>query len=162
MSFNTTDICDELGDNVEVAIPMFSDFGGSNRFSGVISTVKCHEDNSRVREALGEPGAGRVLVVDGGGSLRCALLGDMLAALGRDNGWAGVLAWSWAGSPFAALPFLPWTVRMRIGEAIEPEDLFGDRDWAMTAYRELAGRMASGAQRDRFLASQDLRFGERF
>ena len=93
MSFNTTDICDELGDNVEVAIPMFSDFGGSNRFSGVISTVKCHEDNSRVREALGEPGAGRVLVVDGGGSLRCALLGDMLAALGRDNGWAGVLVY---------------------------------------------------------------------
>ncbi len=93
MGFNTNDLCDELADAVAVATPLFRDYGGNTRFSGEISTVKCHEDNSRVREALGEPGAGRVLVVDGGGSLRCALLGDMLAAMGRDNGWSGVLVY---------------------------------------------------------------------
>lgn len=93
MTFNTTDICDELAAAVTVAAPMFRDYGGNVRFCGVISTVKCHEDNSMVREALGESGQGRVLVVDGGGSMRCALLGDMLAAMGRDKGWSGVLVY---------------------------------------------------------------------
>ena len=93
MGFNTTDICDEREDDVAVTAPLFRDFGGNLRFSGVISTVKCHEDNSKVREALSEPGEGRALVVDGGGSMRCALLGDMLAAMGRDNGWSGVLVY---------------------------------------------------------------------
>ena len=93
MSFNTTDICDEFSDDVAAAAPMFRDYGGNARFSGAISTVKCHEDNSSVREALCEPGAGRVLVVDGGGSMRCALVGDMLAGMGRDNGWSGVLVY---------------------------------------------------------------------
>src|SRR5699024_2521481 len=60
-------------------------------FSGPISTVQVYEDNVLVRAALEQPGAGRVLVVDGGGSLRCALVGDQLAALGLSNGWAGVV-----------------------------------------------------------------------
>ena len=67
------------------------DFGGVLRFSGPASTVRCFENNPLVREALNEPGRGRVLVVDGGGSRRCALLGDNLASLAFTNGWAGVV-----------------------------------------------------------------------
>lgn len=66
-------------------------FGGHSKFSGRISTIKCFEDNSLVREAVGEPGEGRVLVVDAGGSKRCAMLGDLLAAKAVENGWSGVL-----------------------------------------------------------------------
>ena len=60
-------------------------------FSGGIATIRCHEDNVLVRERVSSPGEGRVLVVDGGGSLRCALVGDILAGLARDNGWAGLI-----------------------------------------------------------------------
>jgi RraA family protein len=67
------------------------DFGGVTRFSGPASTVLCFENNPLVREALNEPGRGRVLVVDGGGSRRCALMGDNLASLAFTNGWAGVV-----------------------------------------------------------------------
>ena len=70
--------------------PCFPILGGAN-FSGQIATVRCIEDNSFVRQALEEPGEGRVLVVDGGGSTNCALLGDMLAALAHRNGWAGIV-----------------------------------------------------------------------
>ena len=66
-------------------------FGQKARFSGPISTVKCFEDNSLVRAALEEPGKGRVLVVDGGASIRCALVGDKLAELGIKNGWEGLV-----------------------------------------------------------------------
>ena len=61
------------------------------RFAGRVATVKCFEDNTQVKAALGEPGEGRVLVVDAGGSLRCAMLGDLIAASAVDQGWAGVL-----------------------------------------------------------------------
>jgi len=91
MSQATTDISDALGDAARVAAPGIGDYGGQINFQGIISTVKCHEDNSFVRQALEEPGNGRVLVVDGGGSTNCALLGDMLAALGVKNGWAGIV-----------------------------------------------------------------------
>jgi len=90
MSFNTADLCDEH-DDLHVAEPIFRIFGKRRAFNGPIATVKCHEDNSRVREALEEPGEGRVLVVDGGGSMRRALLGDMLGELAVENGWAGVV-----------------------------------------------------------------------
>jgi len=88
----TADICDE-NDDVRVADPVFRDFGGRAAFGGPISTVKVFEDNVLVRKALEEPGEGRVLVVDGGGSLRCALLGDRLAEIGNQNGWAGVIVY---------------------------------------------------------------------
>lgn len=91
MSFATADLYDEHGDNLQVALPLFNDYGGLLKFSGKISTVKCHEDNTLVRAALEEPGEGKVLVVDGGESLRCALVGDMLAQIGMDNGWAGII-----------------------------------------------------------------------
>lgn len=90
-AFATADLYDANEDNVQVALPMFADFGGRLVFSGTISTVKVHEDNTLVRKALEEDGAGRVLVIDGGESLRCALVGDMLAELGRDNGWNGII-----------------------------------------------------------------------
>lgn len=71
--------------------PTLSDFGGRLAFSGRAATVKCFENNPLVRATLEEPGAGRVLVVDGGASLRCALLGDNIAAMAVANGWSGIL-----------------------------------------------------------------------
>lgn len=91
MTFKTADLCDDYSDTVQIAEPGFIDFGGNTVFSGPISTVKCHEDNSRVREQLSTAGHGRVLVVDAGGSRRCAMLGDLLAQKGVDNGWSGVV-----------------------------------------------------------------------
>jgi len=70
---------------------MLKNFGGNNCFHGKISTIKCHEDNSFVADAVREEGDGSVLVVDGGGSLRCALLGDNLAAIAASNSWAGII-----------------------------------------------------------------------
>ncbi len=93
MSLKTTDLCDDHSDDLSIATPLFRDFGGRRAFHGTISTVKLFEDNSLVREALGEPGEGRVLVVDGGGSMRCALLGDNLAEMGRQNGWSGIVVY---------------------------------------------------------------------
>lgn len=92
-ALGTADLCDAHADRVRVVEPMFRDYGAVPAFEGVISTVKCHEDNSLVRTALEEPGNGRVLVVDGGGSKRCALVGDQLALLGVKNGWAGVIVY---------------------------------------------------------------------
>ena len=91
MQAKTTDLCDQYADKLQVAVPIFRSYGGNIVFSGPISTVQVHEDNVLVRAALAEPGAGRVLVVDGGGSLRCALVGDQLAALGLGNGWTGIV-----------------------------------------------------------------------
>lgn len=87
------DLCDAFTDVVSVLEPMFSDFGGVEAFGGAVVTVKCFEDNSLVAEQVALPGDGRVLVVDGGGSMRCALLGDNLAKQAADNGWAGILVY---------------------------------------------------------------------
>ena len=87
----TTDLSDAHGEAVRVADPVFRDFGGVVEFDGPALCVRAPEDNTHVRAALEEPGEGRVLVVDGGGSTRCALLGGNLAALGADNGWAGIV-----------------------------------------------------------------------
>ena len=91
MTWTTADLCDELGAAVQVAEAGHQHFGKRERFCGPASTVTCHEDNSLVRAALGERGEGRVLVVDGGGSLRRSLVGDQLATAGHENGWAGVI-----------------------------------------------------------------------
>jgi len=91
MTLKTTDLCDEHSDDLRIMAPIFLDYGGVKAFGGLVSTVKVFEDNSLVRAAVEEPGKGRVLVVDGGGSLRCALLGDNLAELGRGNGWSGMV-----------------------------------------------------------------------
>jgi regulator of ribonuclease activity A len=91
MTFKTADLCDEFSAELQIAAPVFRHYGGRVRFAGPASTVKCFEDNSRVKEAVGEPGDGRVLVVDAGGSTRCAVLGDLLAKQAADKGWAGVV-----------------------------------------------------------------------
>ena len=91
MTLSLPDLCDEYPDELSVAQPLFSDFGGRSRFHGEIVTVSCFEDNSMVKDLVAGDGAGRVIVVDGGGSMRCALLGDMLAAKAAANGWRGLL-----------------------------------------------------------------------
>jgi regulator of ribonuclease activity A len=88
---NTTDLSDAHPDDVQIPEPIFGDFGGEVKFHGPIATVKTFEDNTLVRAALETPGNGRVLVVDGGGSMRCALLGDNLAKLAIDNNWKGIV-----------------------------------------------------------------------
>ncbi|MSQ68766.1 MAG: RraA family protein [Gammaproteobacteria bacterium] len=93
MAAATADLYDAHGENLRVMAPLFRDYGGHASFEGTVVTLKVFEDNSLVRTALEEPGCGRVLVVDGGGSLRCALVGDLLAALGVQNGWAGILVY---------------------------------------------------------------------
>ena len=93
--FITGDLCDlhksTHDTSFRVLPPAFRDYGKRVRFAGTISTVKCFEDNSFVKSALEEPGLGRVLVVDGGGSLRRALVGGNIAAAAARNGWAGVV-----------------------------------------------------------------------
>lgn len=89
--FTTCDLYDRFEATARVADAVFRDFGGRARFSGAAVTVKCFEDNSRVKELLATPGAGKVLVVDGGGSTRMALMGDLIAKSAVDNGWAGVV-----------------------------------------------------------------------
>ena len=93
MDFLTADLCDANEDKVRVVEPMFSSFGGRAAFSGRIATLKLFEDNSLVRKALQSPGEGRVLVIDGGGSLRRALVGDQLAAIAVTNGWSGIVVY---------------------------------------------------------------------
>lgn len=90
MNFITPDLCDAYPD-VAVVEPMFGNFGGRDSFGGQIVTVKCFEDNSLVKELVAEDGTGKVMVVDGGGSLRRAMLGDMLAEQAAKNGWAGII-----------------------------------------------------------------------
>ena len=94
-TFATCDLCDEHKNDASgafrVLAPVFRDFGGLQKFSGPVTTVKCFEDNSQVKAAVESPGQGRVLVVDGGGSLRRALLGGNLGAAAAKNGWAGVV-----------------------------------------------------------------------
>ncbi|AUF97286.1 ribonuclease E activity regulator RraA [Pseudomonas shirazensis] len=87
----TPDLCDANPDLVQVLEPMFSNFGGRDSFGGQIVTIKCFEDNSLVKAQAELDGRGKVLVVDGGGSLRCALLGDMIAAKAAQNGWEGLV-----------------------------------------------------------------------
>jgi regulator of ribonuclease activity A len=96
MSFATPDLCDDhpqLFDDGRLAAlpPVFRHFGQRVRFFGRVTTLKVFEDNALVRATLETPGDGNVLVVDGGGSLRCALVGGQLALLAQDNGWAGIV-----------------------------------------------------------------------
>lgn len=94
-SFSTCDFCDahkgDESDSFRWLSPLFQDFGGKVVFSGAVSTVQCHEDNTPVKVAVESAGHGRVLVVDGGGSLRRALVGGNLAASAARNGWAGLV-----------------------------------------------------------------------
>ena len=92
-TFATADLCDEHSDQLSIVTPMFTAYGGRIAFCGQIRTLKVFEDNALVRQTLSTPGKGNVLVVDGGGSLRCALVGDQLALLARQNNWSGVIVY---------------------------------------------------------------------
>jgi regulator of ribonuclease activity A len=87
----TADLWDEHGDELVSCELQLRQFGGVRAFEGAISTVRCHEDNALLRAQVSEPAAARVLVVDGGGSLGAALMGDQIGALAVENGWAGVI-----------------------------------------------------------------------
>lgn len=106
MSQALADLYDVHGENLRVAAPIFRDFGGAPSFEGPVAIVKVHEDNSLVRASLEQPGEGRVLVVDGGGSLRCALVGDQLGELAVRNGWRGIVVYGCVrdAAQLAALP----------------------------------------------------------
>lgn len=85
------ELCDRFPEQLRIVEPSFRNFGGRERFGGKIVTIKAFEDNSLVRQQLFQPGAGQVLVVDGGGSMRRAMLGDMLAENAAKNGWEGIV-----------------------------------------------------------------------
>lgn len=95
MDFSTCDLCDphkgDADDSFRVLPPLYRHFGGRRRFAGPVRTVRCYEDNTSVKALLEGPGQGAVLVVDGGGSVRRALVGGNIAAAAARNGWAGVL-----------------------------------------------------------------------
>ncbi|MDE3720886.1 ribonuclease E activity regulator RraA [Nocardiopsis sp. N85] len=90
-NFTTADLIDDHGDTLRSCSTQFRGYGGRPGFGGPVRTVKCHEDNGLVKQVLNTPGDGAVLVVDGGGSLRSALMGDMIAEAAVANGWAGVV-----------------------------------------------------------------------
>ncbi|OZG71313.1 ribonuclease activity regulator protein RraA [Hahella sp. CCB-MM4] len=91
MKYVTPDLCDAYPELVRVVQPMFRNYGAKDSFGGEIVTVKCFEDNSVVKQLVDEPGQGKVMVVDGGGSMRKALLGDMLAEKASKSGWEGII-----------------------------------------------------------------------
>lgn len=91
MTSSTADLYDELEEALQSVSLQFQNLGGKQAFSGPVRTVKCHEDNALLRSVLSSPGEGAVLVVDGGGSLERALMGDMIADIAVGNGWSGVI-----------------------------------------------------------------------
>jgi regulator of ribonuclease activity A len=90
-TLKTTDLCDEHGSKARVLVVPFRDFGGKSTFAGVACTVKCFEDNSKIKELSSENGDGKILVVDGGASYRCALVGDIIGMDLVNNGWQGIV-----------------------------------------------------------------------
>ncbi len=93
MSYNTADLYDQYEDLLKVALPIFSSYGDKTKFSGEIITIKCYEDNSLVAKKVGENGKGKVLIIDGGASLNCALVGGNLAKKAEENGWEGIIVY---------------------------------------------------------------------
>ena len=91
MGHATADLVDAYEETLQVCDLQFRDLGGRTRFHGIIRTVRCNQDNLLVKSVLSEPGHGHVLVIDGGGSLHSALVGDVVAGLGVSNGWSGIV-----------------------------------------------------------------------
>ena len=99
----TADLVDEIGPEVRSCDVQFRQFGGRSEFAGPISTVRCFQDNALLKSVLSEPGDGRVLVIDGDASVHAALVGDVIAELGRSNGWVGTdRSWGRSGRRDAA------------------------------------------------------------
>ena len=93
MSLSTADLVDAHESALRSCETQFRQFGGRPAFAGPVRTAKVFEDNALIKQVLSGPGAGAVLVIDGGASLRCALVGDVIAGLGEKNGWAGLVIW---------------------------------------------------------------------
>lgn len=93
MEINTSDLCDQFADTIDVLEPLFINFGGCLSFGGKILTMKCFENNELIRELLSEDGSGQVLVIDGGGSTRRALIDIELAELALENNWEGLIVY---------------------------------------------------------------------
>ncbi len=93
MEYNTSQLCDIYQDQVDVVEPMFTTYGGRLSFGGMITTIKCFETNGLVRQVVKENGVGRVLLIDGGGSMRRALIDSEIAAMAADNGWEGIVCY---------------------------------------------------------------------
>ncbi len=137
--FATCDLCDahegDTSGSFRVLPPVFRDFGKAARFCGPAATLRCPEDNSRVREAVNSPGQGRVLVVDGSSSVRRALVGGNLASAAAKNGWAGIVVdgavrdlaeLQAAGIPIKALALMPLRSTKRgEGQANLPVEIQG-------------------------------------
>jgi regulator of ribonuclease activity A len=120
---STSDVFDAHPGAVTCEI-QFRQFGGVSVFSGGIATVRCHEDNVLIKQALAQPGDGRILVVDGGGSYRCALLGDNVAGLAVEHGWAGLVV-NGCVRDVAALARLPVGIKA-LGTNPRPSGKTGD------------------------------------
>lgn len=91
MTIATADLYDARGEELDSLSLQLHDIGGRTAFDGPVRTVRCHRDNALVKRVLATPGEGAVLVVDGGGSLESALVGDLIAASAVENGWAGII-----------------------------------------------------------------------
>lgn len=91
MRIDTSELCDFYSDQIDVVEPIFSSFGGKTNFYGKVTTIKCFESNGLIAEVLEEDGQGRVLLIDGGGAVRRALIDAELAQLATDNGWEGII-----------------------------------------------------------------------
>lgn len=110
MVIATADVYDERGEQLDSLALQLRDLGGRRAFDGPVRTVRCHRDNALVKSVLQTPGAGAVLVVDGGGSLESALVGDIIAGAAVDNGWAGIVVFG-AVRDAAVLATLPLGVK---------------------------------------------------
>lgn len=107
---STADLYDERGDKLQSVSLQFQNIGGMSGFSGTVRTVRCFQDNALLKELLSGPGDGAVLVIDGGGSLETALVGDVIASLAVDNGWSGLIV-NGAIRDRVALGTLPFGVK---------------------------------------------------
>ena len=87
----TADLVDQIGPDVRSCDTQFTQYGGNREFAGVVTTVSCFQDNALLKSILSEPNPGGVLVIDGDASVHTALVGDLIAEMGRSNGWAGVV-----------------------------------------------------------------------
>ena len=124
---STADLYDEHGDDLQSCSVQFRHYGAKPSFEGVITTIRCHRDNAMVKATLTEPGAGRVLVVDGGASLESALMGDLIAASAVTNGWEGVVIHG-AVRDVTALRDLPLGVLLGSNPRKSAKDGVGERD----------------------------------
>lgn len=93
MDYNTSELCDMFADNIDVLDPILANYGGRSSFGGEVTTVKCFEDKGLIEQVLAEPGKGKVLLVDGGGSARRALIDSRSVQLAIDNDWEGIVCY---------------------------------------------------------------------